>query len=190
MNSTNIFRVIVLILGILAVTFDGLLYLSFEKQRDELDSIRDKQDVESEFNINKFKYQQDQIEHLSQDLEEVHQQIKDQKEALLAEIEKRKEVENEGKDVQNSLVDIKAEADAIKQYVQGWQKDYVTVLAQLEKKMGDSQDEIKNLEASITASINSLKADIEKMSHPSDNIISDTNPAPDKQVTNSQEATQ
>ena len=46
-------------------------------------------------------------------------------------------------------MDIKAEADAIKQDVKGWQKDYVTVLAELEKKMDDSQDDLKGLENNL-----------------------------------------
>jgi FtsZ-binding cell division protein ZapB len=56
-------------------------------------------------------------------------------------------------------VDIEAETDAIKQDVKGWQKDYASVLAQIEKKMDDSQDELR----SVQDSIDSLKIDIEKI---------------------------
>ena len=75
--------------------------------------------------------------------------------------DKRQQVENESKSVQTSLVDIKAEADAIKQDMKGWQKDYVSVLAQLEKKMDDSQDEMKSIEDNLDAlNIPELKENI------------------------------
>jgi chromosome segregation ATPase len=167
MNSwVIIFRVLLLIIGILFLSFDVLLYNSCQKQKIELDSIKDKQDVEAEFNSNKFKYQADQIERISNDLEGAQQQIKDQKDALadqreafLQEVQKRQQIANENKGVETSLIDIKAETDAIKQDLKGWQKDYVSVLAQLEKKMDDSQDEIKNVQESL----NSLKADIDNI---------------------------
>ena len=87
-------------------------------------------------------------------------------------------------------MDIKAEADAIKQEMKGWQKDYVSVLAELEKKMDNSQDEMKNFESNLAAlnipelkeNINSLKADIEKMTHPPDNNLPDTLPPPEKKA--------
>ena len=63
-----------------------------------------------------------------------------------------------------------------KQDMKGWQKDYVSVLADLEKKIDDSQDEIRNL-AELKESINSLKTDIEKMTHPPDNSVPDTPPS-------------
>jgi chromosome segregation ATPase len=153
-----LFRVIFLIIGIILLSLDALLYNSFEKQKIELDSMKDKQDVEAEFNSNKFKYQEEQIERISQDLENAQQQIKDQKDALMQEIEKRQQTDTESKGVQTSLVDIKAETDAIKQDMKGWQKDYVSILAQLEKKMDDSQEDIKK----VTESLDSLKADIEE----------------------------
>jgi septation ring formation regulator EzrA len=131
----------------------------------ETDTISKQQQIESQINSNKFKYQRDQIERLSKDLEDARQQIKgqkgalsDQKDALLQEAEKRQQVENTGKSIQISLVDIKAEADAIKQDIKGWQKDYVSVLAEFAQKMDDVQ---KN--------INSLKADIEKKMEPAKN---------------------
>ncbi len=125
--------------------------------------MSDQQKVEAQVNTNKFKYQQDKIERLSKDLEDARQQIKDQNDALAQQ-------KDESKNIQTSLVDIKAEADAIKQEVKEWQKDYVSVLAQLEKKMDDSQLEIKALEKNLTAlnipelkeNIQSLKAEIEK----------------------------
>ena len=176
------------------------LYNSFEQQKSVIDKMSDEQKIDSQVSSNKFKYQQEQIEHLSKDLESAQQQIKDQndalyltkKDAFLQEVEKRHQIENESKSIQTSLVDIKAESDAIKQDMKGWQKDYVTVLAELEKKMDDSQDEIKSLEDNLTAlnipelkeNINSLKADIEKMTHPPDNSVG--RPArlakPDKKV--------
>ncbi len=141
----NIFRVIILIIGIIVLSFDVLLYNFYEQQRTALNSMRDQQEVESEFNSNKFKYQQDQIDRISKDLEDADQQIKGQNGAL-------SDQKDESKSIQTSLVDIKAEADAIKQDMKEWQKDYASVLAQFEKKMDDSQ-----------VNINSLKADIEKI---------------------------
>lgn len=141
----NIFRGIVLIIGIIVIAFNAQLYLLCKQQSIELNSTKGQQDVESEFNSNKFKYQQDQIDRISKDIGDARQQIKDLKDA--------------GKSIQTSLVDIKAEADAIKQETKGWQKDYVSVLAQLDKKMDDSQDETKRLEDRL----DSLKADIAKI---------------------------
>jgi chromosome segregation ATPase len=141
----NIFRGIILVIGIIVIAFDAGLYISCKKQKAELNSMRDKLDVESEFNSNKFKYQQQQIEALRSDLDDAQQQIKNQN--------------DQSKGIQTSLVDIEAEADAIKQDMKGWQKDYVSVLAQIEKKMDDSQDEMKGIQESI----NSLKTDIEKI---------------------------
>lgn len=191
----NFFRLIVLILGIIVVSFDALLYNFCEKQNTELNAIKDKQDVEAEFNSNKFKYQEDQIERVSKGLEDAQQQIKDQKdvlaeqkEAFLQEVEKRQEVANENKSIQTSLVDIEAETDAIKQDMKSWQKDYVSVLAELTKKMDDSQDEMKSFENNLTAlnipelkdNIKSLQADIEKNSHPVDNDLVSAPPTPEK----------
>jgi chromosome segregation ATPase len=189
-----IFKVIIVIIGIVLIAFNVLLYTFCERQKTELNSMRDKQDVEAEFNSNKFKYQADQIERLDKNLEEVHGQMKSQNDALLQEIEKRQQVEIDGKSIQTSLVDIKAEADAMKQDMKGWQKDYVSVLAGLEKKMDDSQYEIKSFENNLTAlnipalktSINSLKADIEKMTPTADNSVSSTVPVPDTNADHTQ----
>ena len=143
----NFFKVIIFIIGIMVLSFNVLLYNSFERQKNEINTISDQQKAEAQVNSNKFKYQQDQIESLSKDLED------------------------ENKSIQTSLVDIKAEADAIKQNMKGWQKDYVSVLAELEKKNDDAQNAIKSLEKNLAAlnipklkeDINSLKADIGKM---------------------------
>jgi len=118
------------------------------------------------------------------------EKIKDQREALLQEIEKRQQVDLESKSVQTSLVDIKAEADAIKDNMKNWQKDYVSVLAQLEKKMDNSQYELKALETNLTAlnipelkeNINSLKADIEKITQPTDNSVAKAAPESNKKI--------
>ena len=159
------FRVVILIILVTGIAFNVLLYNFCEKQKSELGAIKEKQDVEAEFNSNKFKFQQDQIDRVSKDLDLARQQIKSQSDALA-------DQRGESRNVQTSLVDIKAESDAIKQDMKGWQKDYVSILAQLEKKMDDSQDEIKGFENNLNgldipalkASINSLKADIEKVS--------------------------
>ena len=143
----NFFKVIIFIIGIMVLSFNVLLYNAFERQKNEINTISDQQKAEAQVNSNKFKYQQDQIESLSKDLED------------------------ENKSIQTSLVDIKAEADAIKQNMKGWQKDYVSVLAELEKKNDDAQNAIKSLEKNLAVlnipklkeDINSLKADIGKM---------------------------
>jgi len=176
-----IFKAAVLIIGVIVITFNVQLYIACKHQRDQLDSIKDKQDVEAEFNSNKFKYQQDQTESLKKELENARQQIQGQKEALadqrdslLQETQKRQQVENESKSVQTSLVDIKAEADAIKEDMKGWQKDYVVVLAQLEKGVNGIQDQIKGLHDNLNSlnipaldqKINTLQAEVEKISPP------------------------
>ena len=87
-------------------------------------------------------------------------------------------------------MDITAQVDAIKQDMKGWQKDYVGVLADLEKKMDTSQQEIKDLESNLTAlnipelkkNINTLKAELEKLTQPSDNEDISMPTAPVKQV--------
>jgi len=200
-QGDKIFRIAILLIGIVVIGFDIELYNAFEQQKATLSSVKDKQDVESEFNSNKFKYQSDQIERMNKDLEDARQQIKDQKEALsdqkdelaaqkdalLQEVEKRQQVANESKNVQTSLVDIKAEVDAIKQDVKGWQKDYVSVLAELEKKMNDSNNEIKNVQDTLDSfnipelkkNISSMRSDIENIAHPSLSASS-TEPAPEK----------
>ena len=190
---------LILIIGVLAIAFDVLLYNSYGKQKIEIETIRKQQQVETQVNDNKSKYQQELIERISKDLGSIEGQIKDQndslitqKDALLQEEEKRQQVDNENKSVQISLVDIKAEADAIKQDMKSWQKDYVTVLAELEKKMDDSQAEITSVKSNLDSlnipelekSINLLKTDIEKMMHPSDNSSPNVLPAPDKKVEN------
>jgi chromosome segregation ATPase len=179
----NIFRVVVLIIGIIVLSFDVLLYNICEQQKTELSSMKDQQEVESEFNANKFKYQQDQIDRISKDLEDAQQQIRNQNDVLAD--------QKEGSQtIQTSLVDIKAEADAIKQDIKGWQKDYVSVLAEFAKKMDDSQGEIRNLEANLASlnipelkeNINSLKADVEKITHSPDNDLPGTPPASEKKL--------
>lgn len=130
----NIFRGILLIIGIGAMIFMAELYIVCKQLRNEIDTISDQQKVDAQVNSNKFKYQQDQIEGLIRDLDDAQQQIKGQNDAMLQEIEKRQQVENENKGIQTTLVDIVAEADAIKQDMKGWQRDYATVLAQIEKR--------------------------------------------------------
>ncbi len=128
----NIFRGIILIMGIIVIAFNAQLYILCKQQKNGIDAISDRQKLEAQVNGNKFQYQQDQIEHLSKDLEDARQQIKNQNDAL---------------------VDIQAQADAIKQEVKGWQKDYVSILAQLEKKMDDSRENIKSLKVEIEKKI-------------------------------------
>ena len=64
------------------IAFNVQLYNLFEQQKSTLSAIKDKQDVEAEFNSNKFKYQADQIERVSKDLEDAKEQIQDQSDAL------------------------------------------------------------------------------------------------------------
>lgn len=194
----KIFKVLVLILGIAVVSFDVLLYNFCETQKMAITAIGEQQKQEVKDNGSRFKYQQDQVERLSKDLEDAQKQLTshedlintqkdalaDQKEALLQEVQKRQQVENDGKTIQSSLIDIKAQADAIKQDMKTWQKDYVAVLAQLEKKMDASQAETKSVEDNLVAlnipelksNISSLKADIEKMAHAPEAIPTDALP--------------
>jgi len=183
-------RVIVLIVGISLIAFNVLLYTFCQKQKAATETISNEQQIEAKVNSNKFKYQQEQIEHLNKDLELAKQQVKDQKDALVQEIEKRQEIENGSKTIETSLVDIKAETDAIKQNMKAWQKDYVSVLAELDKKMDDSQGQIKSIQDNLVAldipdlkkNINSLKADIEKISLPTDNPVPTPSPADDHTI--------
>ncbi len=185
----KLFRVILLLIGIAVLSFNARLYYLYDQQTKAVNAIKDQQKMDAQVNSNKFKYQEDQMANLNKDLEDAQQQIKTQndaltdekdalaaqKDALLQEVEKRQQVANESKSIQTSLVDIKAEADAIKQDMKEWQRDYVSVLAELEKKMDDSQAEIK----SVNDNVNSLKADIEKVAHPMDSNVP---PAPEKKI--------
>ena len=141
----NIFRGIILIIGLAVIAFNAELYILCKQQKAEMASVRDKLDVESEFNSNKFKYQQQQIEAIRSDLDDAQQQIANQR--------------NESKGVQSSLVDIKAEADALKEHTKQWQRDYAAVLAQIEKRIDDSQEDLKSAQESI----DSLRSDIKKI---------------------------
>jgi len=181
----NIFRVIISLIGIIVIAFDAELYILCKQQGNTINTMSDQQKVELQVNSNKFKYQQDQIDHLSKDLEDAQQQVKDQKNALAGQKE-------EDQSIQTSLVDIKAEADAIKQDIKVWQKDYVSVLAEFAQKMDDSHAEIKNLENNLNSlnipelkdNINSLKDDIEKMAHQPENSLPGTPLAPEKKDKN------
>jgi chromosome segregation ATPase len=192
--------VLIFIIGVTAIAFDVLLYNSYEKQKVETGGINKQQQAYD----NRFKYQQEQIERINRDLRDALQQIKDQsdslteqkdalaaqKDALFQEIEKRQQTANEIKSVQASLVDAKAEADAIKEDLKGWQKDYVSVLADLGKKADDSQAEINSLKDNLAAlnipelknSMDSLKADVEKIMHPFDNSSPNVPSAPENKL--------
>jgi uncharacterized phage infection (PIP) family protein YhgE len=178
-----IFRVIIAIMGVCVLTFNVLLYNFYEQQKKQLDSVKDRQEVESEFNTNKFKYQQDKLDKLAKDLEDAQRQIREQDDYLSNQ-------KDEDKNVQTTLVDIKAEADAIKQEMKGWQKDYVSVLAELEKKMDSSQDEIKKVDDTLIDlnipelkdNINSLKSELERKAHTSDIDTSGTLLVPEKKT--------
>jgi len=164
----NIFRVIIFIIGVGLIAFSVRIYVLFRQQANEIDAMHSQQRVEEKMTSNKLKGQEDQMDHLSKDLDDAKEQVKDQKDALsaqkdafLQEVHKRQEVEDSTKGVQASLTDIKAETDVIKEQMKAWQKDYVNVLAQLEKKMDDTQYEIKAFETNLKAlNISELKSDI------------------------------
>ena len=203
----KIFRIFILVVAVVFIIIGVQIYNAFEQQHQRLSSLKDKLDAEAEFNTNKFKYQEDQIERISKDLDDAHHQLNDQKyaladqkdalaaqkEALLQEVEKRQQIANQNQAVQKSLVDITAEADVIKQQMKDSQKDFVTVLADFEKKIDYSQDEIKELGDNLDAlnipelkqSIVSLQASIDKMSHPAKTAAAEapaTEPAPEKKI--------
>jgi chromosome segregation ATPase len=200
MNTpSKILIFIVLAIGVVGVAFTAQLYLLCKEQRGELDTLSDKQKVDSQISNNKFTYQQDQIGHLTKDLENARQEIKaqqdtldqqstdlsSQKQALLEEIEKRQQMANANRDILISLGKTKAEVQAIQRDMKGWQKDYVSVLSQLEKKTEESQDEIKAFEDNLTAlnipelkqMIDTLKYEVEKMTPPPDNTSVETAPS-------------
>ena len=143
MNAWGIIlRVIIFIISIAVIAFNAEIYIFCKQERKELDAMSDQQKMEAVANSKKIKYQQDQIDHLTKDLEDSQQQIKDQNDAL-------NEQKEENKSIQTSLVDIKAEADAIKQDMKDWQKDYVGVFADLKKNVDNIQEQIKNQHESL-----------------------------------------
>jgi chromosome segregation ATPase len=167
----NFLKILILIIAIAVLSFDALLYRAFEGQKAQVDTVVKQQQLDSQTADNQFKYEQEELSRLHQSLQDLQIQISDQKtaladqqSALLAEIEKRRQMENDNKSVQTSLIDIKAEADAIKEDMKTWQKDYVGVLAQLEKKMDASQQEIQDFESNLTAlNIPELKENIDSL---------------------------
>jgi len=156
--------VVILILGLSLIAFNVLLYTFLENQKIEMDTLNQQQQIVAQVNSNQFKYQQQQIERLSKSLDRLQQQTKDQKEALI-------EQKDDNHGLRTSLADVRAEADAVKQQVKGWQKDYSSVLAQLEKKSAETQKEVEQFDNGLAAlnipalkdNIDSLKQDIDKM---------------------------
>lgn len=166
----NIFRGLIFLVLVLVLAVEAQLYLACKGLRSEINTMNNDQKADAQVVSNRFKDQQQEIVRLREDLEDTTRQIKDlndalsrQKDSLLQEIEKRQQIENESRNIRTSVVDLRAEADAIKQDMKGWQKDYVAVLAQLEKKIEDSGHALKQ-------NIVSLQTAIEKMTHPQDNV--------------------
>ena len=184
----KIFRIIILLMGLVVIGFNMVLYNFCEQQKNAMVEMSGQQKADADERIKKFKYQQDQITQLSKDLQDAKDQIKSQadnlseqkdqlsqqKSAFVQEIQKRQQLENANKNVQKILTDIEAEADAIKQDMTGWQKDYVAVLADLEKKIDLSRQDIKHVQDNLTVldipglkdSISSLRAQVELLNHP------------------------
>ncbi len=177
----RIFRGFLVLLGLALVGFNAWLYLFCKQQKGQIEAMNEQQKTQMQVISNKFQDQQDHLERLHKDLQDAQQQIKEdrdsleaQKDALLQEVEKRQGVENQGKGIQKSLVDIKAEADAIKHDMKGWQKDYVAVLAELERKMDDGHQELKDFEKTLTDlnipdlrdSIKALKDELQSLTRP------------------------
>ena len=194
---TKILRIILIIIGVSAIAYDVLLYNFYEKQKIQLDSVEKLQQIEVRVNSNKLKYQESQTQLLSRDLKEALGQIKDQKEdlvslkgALLQEVEKRQQLENDSKSIQTSLVDIKAQTDAIKQEMKGWQKDYVFVLAQLEKGIVTIQEQIKGLHKNLSdlripelnKKVDSLQVQVKNMNNLFLGDRTLASPAPEKKI--------
>ena len=193
----NISKTIFILIGLIVIALNVQLYIYCKEQRTELNAMKDKQDVESEFNTNKFKYQEELIDHVSKVLVDARRQIKDQKSdladqksSLLQEVEKRSQLEDDSKGIQTSLVDIKAEADAMKEDMKGWQKDYVAVLAQLEKGVNNIQVQIKSLHDNIDADdipdisqkLNSLQAEVDKIANPPANDLTNADSTPEQKA--------
>ncbi|MBF0511498.1 MAG: hypothetical protein HQL13_04125 [Candidatus Omnitrophica bacterium] len=185
------FKVIILMIGVIAIAFDGLLYNFCERQKMDLNSIKEKQDSDVEFNNHRTKYQQEQMERMAKQLEALRSQMKaqeekfsrqkemadNQREALIQAVERSQQVDSTNKALQRSITDLKAEADALKAGMKSWQKDYVDVLAQLQKGVNNIQDDTSNLRQNINAinvaqinqEINSLQERVNKLTNASAN---------------------
>jgi chromosome segregation ATPase len=150
----NILKAVVLIAAVVSIVFNVLLYNFCERQKDAINALSDQQKAQFEADSHQFKDQQNQIERISKDLENAAQQIKDQNSVL-----------TEQKD---ALADVRPQADAIKQEMKSWQKDYAAALADLDKKTGDSQVEIKSVKNSLNLLQATLQAAVEKIAHLSD----------------------
>lgn len=160
------------------VIFSALLYNFGERQKAEIDSVSSKLDVEAEFNSGKFKYEQDQIRHLTQDLQQTQDQLKEkdeqisqQKDALTEEIQQRERVELKSKDLETLLNQIKMENANMHRDIKDWQKDYVIALKQLETKQDELTTETKNLEQGLIeldlpglkSNVSSLKVQVQNL---------------------------
>ncbi len=164
----NLLMVLLVMMGVGSLSFDGLLYNVCQQQKAQIQAMKDKQNVEYEFNTSKFKYQDDQIRSLKEDLENIQAQIKEQedslsnqKDVLMQEAQKRQALEDQDKRIIMALSGIKTSADATQEDMKSWQKDYVAVLAQLGTKMDNTQAQIKELDDNIAAlDIPQLKADV------------------------------
>jgi len=152
----GILKIVVLIAAVVSIIFNVLLYNFCERQKDALNAIGDQQKSQFEAQSRQLKDQQDQIERIGKDLDSVDQQVKDQNSVLAQQ--------------KDALADIKPQADAVKQEMKDWQKDYVSALAELDKKTNNAQDEIKNVQGSLNSLQATLQAAVEKIAHlPSEN---------------------
>jgi len=169
--TDNLFRVIIFLAVASIVVFDALLYNFCEKQRVEIDSVREKVDVEAEFNSGKFKYEQDQIRYLTQDLQAAQEELKttesalaQQNDELLQESQKRQQLEDVDNNLQSSLEAVKKQEHVTEMEMKGWQKDYVSVLAVQGKKIDGSQDRLNTLQQDLAAlDISGLKSELDTL---------------------------
>jgi len=178
MRPDTIFKVVIFLALTVVMVFNALLYNFCEKQKAEIDSVSSKLDVEAEFNSGKFKYEQDQLRHLTQDLQQTQDQLKEkdeqisqQKDALTEEIQQREQVELKSKDLESLLNQLKMENAGMRRDMKGWQRDYVSALKELETKQDSLTTETKNLEQGLIeldlpglkSNVSALKIQVEKI---------------------------
>lgn len=167
----GIVTAVVLLLGLSLIAVNVMLYVSWERQKVEVDSLVQQQQIEAQVTSNQFRYQQQQIERLSKDLEKTQEELEDQKADLQGQKEFQTAQKHDTASIKSSLAGVQAEADAVKQQVKAWQKDYSSVLAEIEKKADDAQTELRGLRGDLAGlnipglkdNIASLKLELDKV---------------------------
>ncbi|MBF0478447.1 MAG: hypothetical protein HQL26_03090 [Candidatus Omnitrophica bacterium] len=89
--------------------------------------------------------QQQKIVLLEKDVRFLKQQFDEQKNILAGEKNKRQQLEKENKIFKSAVFDINTRMDVINQDMKGWLKDYIAVLAGIDKRTAVSEKQLKDL---------------------------------------------